>query len=305
MKERLRFQHVSAQEIAPYVPALRRLEAAITYPIADGADRFRIDHGPSYHPFFSGLGEAHFVLALDGEGPDAVVGAMAGVLRSGRAGEVTIPSVYLGDLKLHRDYRGQGVIPRLMLFALGLTRQARFRRWRLAYGAAMRGERGDLMRSARGLHLLRLGSVMARLAIYFAPAALLARLHPESAPAPPRGGLDLSPDFEHRTLLPPGIESTAGRKDLRLVSTGEPWPLWHLPRSVQSPGWGAYLRECGQALHAHPGLACFAVDERLTEWTGWLARSGLTPGAVCTVYGLGLCRAAYGAPFVHLSTSEI
>lgn len=305
MKKSLRFLHVCAQEIAPFVPALRGLEAAITYPIADGADRFRIDHGADYHSFFSGLGEAHFVLALDGEGPDAVVGAMAGVLRSGRAGEVTIPSVYLGDLKLHRDYRGQGVIPRMMLFALGLTRQARFRRWRLAYGAAMRGERGDLMRSARGLHLLRLGSVMARLSIYFAPAARLAELRPESAPPPPRGGLDLSPDCERRPLLPPGIETTAGRKDLRLVSTGEPWPLWHLVRSVGSPGWAAYLRECGQELRARPGLACFAVDERLTEWTQWLGACGLTPGAVCTVYGLGLVRAAYGAPFVHLATSEI
>lgn len=305
MKRTLRFRHVSASEIAPYVPALRRLEAAITYPIADGADRFRIDHGPDYHPFFSGLGEAHFVLAFDGEGPDAVVGAMAGVLRAGRAGEVTIPSVYLGDLKLHRDYRGQGVIARMLFFALGLTRQPRFRRWRLAYGAAMRGDRGDLMRSARGLHLLRLGSVLGRLSMYFAPAERLARLRPESAPLPPRGGLDLSPDFALRPLLAPGIESTAGRKDLRLVSTGEPWPLWHLPRSLASPGWAAYLRDCGQQLLTRPGLACFAVDERLTHWTQWLQAGGLTPGAVCTVYGLGLVRAAYGASFVHLATSEI
>lgn len=312
----LRFLHVPAAGLSPYAPALRRLEAAVTYPIADGADRFRIDHGADYHPFFSGLGEAHFVLAIDKDREDRkdrkdrkdpgdqVVGAMAGVLRRAQVDGRSIASVYLGDLKLHRDYRGRGVIPRLLLFALGRVREPRFQKWRLAYGAAMRGERGDVMRSARGLSLLRLGSPMARLTLYFAPPERLLALQPHTAPPPPTGGLDLSPDLAPR-LDPAGLESTAGRKDLRLLSTGEPWPLCHLPRSPASPGYAGYLRACGEALRARGALGCFGIDERLTAWNGWLERSGLVSGAVCTVYGLRLVPALYGAPWVHLATSEI
>lgn len=311
---RLRFVHVAAAEIGPYVPALRRLETAITYPIGDGADRFFIDHGADYHPFFSRLGEAHFVIALDDDrrdrGDEPVIGALAGVLRRADRGGRSIPSVYLCDLKLHADYRGRGVVPRLLRFALALVRKPRFRRWRLAYGAAMRGVRGDVMRSARGLSLLRLGSTLGRLTLYFAPPERLAALDPRSAPPPPDAahGLDLSPDLDDPLRsVPPGIESTAGRKDLRLVSTGQPWPLVHLVRSVASPGYAEYLVACGEALaQAHRGgLACFAVDEQLAPWNEWLQRGGLAPGAVCTVYGLRLVPSLYSARWLHLATSEI
>lgn len=311
---RLRFVHVAAAEIGPYVPALRRLEQAITYPIADGADRFFIDHGADYHPFFTRLGEAHFVLALDEDAreerrgaPEArVIGALAGVLRRADRGGRSIASVYLCDLKLHADYRGRGVVPRLLRFALGLVRQPRFQRWRLAYGAAMRGSRGDVMRSARGLSLLRLGSTLGQLTLYFAPPERLAALQPRTAPPPPDAahGLDLSPDVAER-LVAPGIESTAGRKDLRLVSTGQPWPLVHLPRSIASPDYAEYLVACGRALAPQGGLACFAIDERLAAWNEWLQRGGLSPGAVCTVYGLRLVPPLYSARWVHLATSEI
>ncbi|MFO0576367.1 MAG: GNAT family N-acetyltransferase [Polyangia bacterium] len=317
---RLRFVHVAAAAIGPYVPALRRLEQAITYPISDGAngadgadetDRFFIDHGADYHPFFSRLGEAHFVLALDeersaGRPEEQVIGALAGVLRRAEHSGRSIPSVYLCDLKLHADYRGQDVVPRLLRFALGLVRQPRFQRWRLAYGAAMRGRRGDVMRSARGLSLLRLGSTLGQLTLYFVPPERLAALQPRTAPTPPDAayGLDLSPEVAER-LVPPGTESTAGRKDLRLVSTGEPWPLVHLPRSIASPGYAEYLVACGRALAPQGGLACFAIDERLTDWNEWLRRAGLSPGALCTVYGLRLVPSLYSARWVHLATSEI
>ena len=108
---RLRFVHVTAEGLGPYLSSLRALERGIRYPIADGADHFTIDHGEAYHPFFSRLGEAHFLLALRG---DEVVGSVAGVLRAVRAGEREVQALYLCDLKLAAQERGQGVARRLL-----------------------------------------------------------------------------------------------------------------------------------------------------------------------------------------------
>ena len=87
--------------------AMRALEESIRYPIADGADHFFIDHGPRYHPFFSNLGEAFFLLALDGE---RCAGAAVGVRRvvdwCGRA----VVSFYACDLKVAAPmHRGSGL----------------------------------------------------------------------------------------------------------------------------------------------------------------------------------------------------
>lgn len=305
----LELRHVTAADLGPYVADLRQLEEGITYPIADGADRFRIDHGPDYTPFFTGLGEAHFVLALD---RGKAIGAAAGVLRQATREGRNVNTVYICDLKVAPAYRGRGVARDMFLFALGLLRKPQLRRWRLAYGAAMRGASGDVMRSARGLHPARLGHALGRLHIYFQPPARLATLRthrgPQLAPELLAAGLDLSPQARH--LAQEGYTTTAGRKELRLLSTGQPWPLWHLPWSLAQCGprdlsYSEYLQRCGAALHDRPGLACFALDERLVELTHLLAEQGILPGATCTVYGLALHPLAWRAPWLHLSTAEI
>ncbi|MBI3724212.1 GNAT family N-acetyltransferase, partial [bacterium] len=74
---------VESEALAPYAPGLRALEAGIAYPIGGGADSFRIDHGETYHPFFSSLGRAWFLVALAGE---EVVGTLALVAREASLG---------------------------------------------------------------------------------------------------------------------------------------------------------------------------------------------------------------------------
>lgn len=291
-------------ELGPHVAALRALERGISYPLGD-SERFFIDHGEAYHPFFSRLGDAYFLLALDGH---KVVGALSGVFKPARSGARSHEAVYLCDLKLDPAYRGQGVARGMLWHALGCSaRRRELRRWRLAYGAAMRGERGDVMRSARGVHAARLAQPWARLRIWFADPAALARLDPAGCPATPDGGLDLSPEAPD-SGGPLGLVSTAGRKDLRLVSTGQPWPLVHLTANPsRRGGWGRYLRECGEELARQGGgaQACFALDERLTAQSGWLAGQGVTTEARCTVYALRLPGGPRPGTFVHLATSEI
>ena len=67
-----------------------------------------------------------------------------------------------------------------------------------------------------------------------------------------------------------GLVSTAGRKDLRRVSSGAQWPLVHLglgPAAWPSR-WVDYLR---LAAADHPGaFCCFALDERLAAHLAWI-----------------------------------
>ncbi|HEX8953596.1 MAG TPA: GNAT family N-acetyltransferase [Polyangia bacterium] len=301
----VRIEVVGPEGLQPYLHDLRRLEAEIKYPIGDGSDYFTIDHGEKYDEFFSRLGAAMFMIAVDGS---ELVGVFAGVERTARAGGATVKTVYGADFKLAARVRGGALSRRFFWkgFLMGMSPQF-LRRWRVAYVAAMRGARGDVMRSVRGVHVAKLARPAARLQVYFTAPAQLAALRVDGAPPPPPpSGIDFSPAPESRA---PGLASTAGRKDLRLHSTGAPWPLQHLPLgpSAWLPSHAAYLRRAGEALVAEglPGPACFALDERLADHVAWLQQQGITPGAVCTVYTFGLPGAPKPSPWVHLATSEI
>lgn len=295
-----------AGELAPFVPGLRAIERTQKYPIADGADHFTIDHGEAYHPFFTALGDPRFLVALDGE---RVVGTLAGVLREASVGGRTVPSAYVCDLKVDREYRG-GRVTRAM-YAHGLWQLARdpeLRQWRVLYGAAMRGARGDVFRSMKHpLHPARIFAPWARLHVYFATPSSLAKLPATGAPvftgAP--SGVDLSPEASRGPIT----VSTRGRKDFRIESTGLPWALVHLPWGPARWGanLGAWLREGADAVHAHGdgALACFALDERFDAHVRWLAKHGVEPGAVCTVYACALPPAPRRPAWVHLATHEI
>lgn len=309
--------HVDATTIARWAPGLRALERDISYPIADGADRFRIDHGPDYHRFFSTLGEAHFLVAVDGE---RVVGSVAGILRRAEWGGRTFTTAYACDYKVAADHRGAGLASRMLLRGLAEIlsplNPPRYRSFRFVYGAAMRGAKGDVLRSARGaLNPLRLVSPAARLALYFVEPTALARLEPAGCPADvPPGGLDLSPDVA-TTAEGSGIVSTAGRKDYVLESTRAPWTLVHLPLgpSAWRPTLAHHLRVGGEVLAARGdrGPVCFALDERLTEHGAWLRERGLTPGATATIVAWKLPFSGRDVPeprdypWIHLATSEI
>ncbi len=293
---------VDAAGVAPFAASLAELERSITYPIDDGQDRFFIDHGEGYHRFFSTMGPSYFAIAHE---RGRVVGVLAGANRDVDWCGRRLPSFYLGDLKVAKEHRGERLVERMVLRALArIPFDARLRHWRVAYGAAMRDARGDVMKSSHRLHPLRLLRPLARLALYFEAPEKLARLDARGCPAPPKGaGADLSATSGAAPL----VVSTAGRKDLRLVSTGAPWPLSHLPRGPSAWGasWGRYLAEAGASLAAEGSRAqaCFAIDDRLADHVAWLEAEGARPGAVCTLYALA--PALPPPAWVHLSTAEI
>jgi len=301
----VRFVVLRPDTLEPYVERLRRLEQGILYPLADGADHFFIDHGPEYHPFFSSMGDAYFLLALRG---DDLLGSVTGVARQVLHGTRSLDALYICDLKLAEHARGTGLSRRLLLQGLTyLFRIPALRRTRFLYGAVMRGARGDVMRTARGWNPLRLGRPASRLALYFVPPSRLAELDTRSGPRLPVGdGLRLGPA---RRLEGEGWCTTAGNKDLRRLSTGSPWPLVHLAAAPEAwpHGWAEYLRACGESLATRAGdsLACFSIDERLEDHVGWLRGAGVTSDSVCTVYSLDLSFPVEAPAWVHLPSSEI
>jgi len=305
----IRFVFLTPAELGPYVEGLRAIERATEYPIGDGVDSFTIDHGDAYHPFFSALGQdPRFLVALDG---DVVVGGVVGMYRDIRIRGRTVRACYGADWKLSHEYRGRGVARQMMTWAAALPfKDPSLRRWRYGYVAAMRGAHGDVMRVLKGLHPGKLAKAAAALAVYFVEPSRIAALSLAGTPATPdpEEGVDLSYEPTGRVEAP-GLVSTGGTKDLRLKSTGQPWPLVHLPYgpSRWTPSWGAYLQACGETLASTrpSSIACFAVDQRLGTHISWLASKGIEPGAVCTVYALDLTLRARRAAWLHLATSEI
>ncbi|NMO21365.1 GNAT family N-acetyltransferase [Pyxidicoccus fallax] len=303
----VRFIVARPDSLGPYVERLRRLERSILYPLADGADHFFIDHGPEYHPFFSSMGDAYFLLVLRG---DELLGSVTGVVRQVHRGGRTFQALYICDLKLAEHARGKGLSRRLIFEGLThLFRIPALRRTRFLYGAAMRGARGDVMRTARGWNPLRMGRPASRLALYFVPPSKLAELDTRGGPVlPVEDGLCLGP-APGRRLEGAGWCTTAGSKDLQRLSTGSPWPLVHLaaPPTAWTHGWAEYLRACGAELAARGGdaLACFSIDERLRNHIGWLRDAGVPADSVCTVYSLDLTFPVEPPAWVHLPSSEI
>lgn len=300
---KIRFKVVDSLGLVPYLAGLRELEASISYPIADGQDAFSIDHGLHYHPFFSRMGKARFLLALQG---DEVIGSMAGVWREVDVAARRVTGLYICDLKLKAAWRGKGLVRRMLWYVLlrwPLRRD--FQGWRFVYFAAMRGERGDVKQSFRGWHVGRLLQPLSRLALYFVPLARLTTLT-GAAPVPTLlPGLNLSQDNQQ------DWQRTDGDKSFILRSTGQPWPLVHLPVALaQRSDLRQYLRITAITLRAAQpeALACFGVDERLTEHTRWLADQGIERGATCTLYAFTL---PWFGPrlrdlaWTHLATSEI
>jgi hypothetical protein len=188
--------------------------------------------------------------------------------------------------------------------------QRRFRRWKLAYFAAMHGDRGDVTHSFGPLNPGRLLRSLGTLNLYFVDPQILSSLPLDAPPNPNGAGLNLSPRTADRI-------STAGRKDLRLMSTGAPWPLQHL--SQPPDAWGDsladYLHRCAALDWKPDEIACFALDRRLEAHGEWLARHSVLPGAACTIYGLfwpGFSRGTTrrkrslsALDWVHLATAEI
>ncbi len=297
------FRIVESYELDRYVEDLRALEGAIEYPLDD--DAFTIDHGPEYHPFFSQMGLARFMVVLD---QGRAVGTLAGVWRDVEVEGGRVPSLYFGDYKLAPGHRGGGVARRMAWHALKeWWKRSDLGGWRLLFGAAMRGDGGDVTRSIRGAHAGRLLEPAAVLRLFFVEPEVLAAARFGPEPMWPTSWSNLTPG-EVREVV-----RTDGSKDLRLVRGEGRWPLAHLPLAPQEceGRWGEYLVRAGERLldEDGPAVACFGVDDRALEHLAWLEAAGVVSGATCTIHAFHIPEDGEthiaDVAYVHMSTATI
>ena len=298
----IQFRIVDANGLQPYVAGLRELEREISYPIAEGTDSFVIDHGVDYHPFFSEMGsKARFLVVLDkGE----VVGSAVGVWKPSLILGKEYTGLYFADLKLLPQYRGSNISSNIFWYAIARWPFVKdYQGWAFAFFAAMHGDRGDVKRSFSSFHLGQMTRPVAKLRVFFvSPLSLLQLGVGPEMPNSYQGILLSSPQL-------PLVKWNDGKKDFRLRSTGEPWKLAHVQVfSSERQRLGACLQEAGRQIQdiSSDTLACFAIDERLSEPISWLAENKIVSDTLCTVYSI-----SFFAPslrkgnFIVLSTGDI
>lgn len=87
---------------------IKKMEKNIYYPLGD--DAFKIDHGEDYFRFFERLGDLHYWCVIKG---DELIAVAAGILREIDGQKAW----YLCDLKVKKNYRGQGIPKKIFLKA--------------------------------------------------------------------------------------------------------------------------------------------------------------------------------------------
>lgn len=302
------FRIVDEHGINPYGEALREIERSILYPVSETRDQFSIVHGQRYDAFFTAMGKSRFIVALD---DDRVCGIAAFTWKKVIVNGRTYTGLYLADMKLAKAYRGKKIMLRMIWFGfIKWLSSRRYGGWDFVFGAAMRDGTADVTRSFSGLHLGKLAQATGVLDIYFCPPETLANIN-DAAPAYPSGNT-----IALLSQIDDDIKDNNGLKEFRLASTGQAWPLFHLPFPVTcwEEGLGTYLKRCAEQLQQSPhypddAIACFALDRRLTAHKQWLADNGIQPGAVCTVYDWSVPfigkSPVSSADYIHLSTSDI
>jgi hypothetical protein len=285
-------------EIAVYTNSLLDLEKSIRYPIDDGNDYFTIIHGKNYHPFFSSMGITKFLIAFDEE---EVIGSAAGTWKKITFGDKKYTGLYVSDLKLSSKYRGKTIPAKMAWYAFRnwLINKSN-RGWDFLFYAAMQKKSGDVNRSFIGLHLGRLVKPFCVFDIYFIEPEKLLKL--TSPPPLPSGIINLSENKQNN------IEWNIDKKEFILQSTGKPWILAHLP-SLSNISVVNYFTNAGEAIIKKDpnALACFALDNRITEWKDWLQKNGIQSETTCVMYALSFSGFSINrkSKLLSISTAEI
>lgn len=214
----LEIRCLDADGAQAFAADLLALERDVWYPLGD--DRFRIDHGRRYTAFFERLGDVRVHLALDAGN---VVGVLVAVLR--RSPFDGRDLWYLADLKS----RGEGAAVTAALWRAFRSRAETTRGFAVSMDPA-RGPNRLVQMAVRRLEPRP--AALAQLVFHFL-----------DADGADRAVRELAPLLGAVSFLDLG-----GAKDLRLESTGRPWPLVHAQ-------FGPWAQHDALGLRARPGYA--------------------------------------------------
>lgn len=273
----LRYRRLDRNSRGKYEKSIAALEELASYPLGD--DQFKIDHGSNYYAFFDRMGDTVFHCMFDGDRVVAVAAAITRLLADTSGNEHRV--VYLCDLKVHPDYRGQG-IP-LRMARRGFWRSVLTTRKYYAISMNKPGQSQNrvakLLSHFRWLPMEATGPID----IFNLSAIDLKRM----------------PSLE-QFIGPYHFLSLTGIKDIVLQSTGKPMDLWHLQHGPCSSDIGEqdFGKQADRPSASGVHMICCQREDEI--WS-YLAQQGHRPDSSATIIHTGMKKFSWS----FVLTSEI
>ena len=296
----LSFEVCDEEGLSKYVQSLKKIEVNILYPLENGADSFRINHGKLYAPFFTNQGyKTRFLIIKDSQ---KVIGGIVGIWKNITISKKTNKLLYVADLKLEKNYRGRGVIKRT-LFYLFIRWPFRedFQGWDLMYFCAMQRQEIGVDQTFKGLHLGKLANPIAEFFIYMVDPNLFTNHNFSKLEHKPKKHINFSQDRKQNVLWNDGIKDIISNKSDRKIQLGHLNPEIFI--KLNKNKFDDAIEEIKERIGS---LACFAIDTKEQEKLDWLKKMGLKSNTKCKIFSFKpfLFRPIKSNTF-YISTGEI
>ena len=296
----LSFKIFDENSVLQYVADLKKIEKDILYPLNNGSESFRINHGDNYTPFFTNQGyKTRFLIIKDS---NSVIGGLVGVWKKATLNKDKLNILYVADLKLKKEYRGNGVIKKglFYLFFKWPFNQS-LQGWDFIYFCAMQKKNRGVEKTFKGLHLGRLSSSITEFVIYMVEPEELKKLPVEFFKKNKNNKINLSKKRGEGVLWNNNI------KEIILTKSNESLSLGHINPDVFSGGDERKIKKIIKTIKKRKNsLACFAIDTKQKEKVNIMAQVGIKKETFCKLFTFNpfLIKSLRSAHF-YISTGEI
>ena len=295
------FKILNKDQIKIYISEFREIEKSIEYPLEDGGNTFRIDHGSAYHPFFSQQGHKSRFIAIKNN--NKVVGTLAVVWKTIKITNKNYTAIYFSDLKLDFKFRKKGIIHKLFWHLLKRWPFKKdFKGWDLAYYCAMLRDGKGVEKSFSILNPARLASATAMFNIYMVEPEKIGLLKWEENPAKNiKKFINLSSERNELVFW------NDGKKDIISKQNESIMPLGHLhPQFFINKYSSAHENAINEICNRDNALACFAIDSRDKQKIEWLISNNISTETKCRIFSFSpFSPSLKNSKSLYISTGEI
>jgi hypothetical protein len=274
----LSYKICDENSVLKYIDDLKKIEKNILYPLNNGAQFFRISHGDNYTPFFTNQGHRSKFLIIKDSGN--VIGGLVGVWKKATLNKKNLNTLYIADLKLRKEYRGNGIIKKglFYLFMRWPFNQG-LRGWDFIYFYAMQKNNLGVEKTFKGFHLGKLSNSITKFVIYMVEPNILKRLPLEFFKSIKRRKINLSEKREENVLWNDNI------KEIILTISNEVLKLGHINPNIFRSGGEKKIKNIIKTFEKKKkDLACFAIDTKQKEQIRIMEQIGIEKETYCKLF---------------------
>jgi len=296
----LSFKICDENSVLSYVEDLKSIEKKILYPLENGNESFRIDHGDKYTPFFTNQGyKSRFLIIKES---DTVIGGLVGVWKKTTLNKNKLNILYIADLKLKKEYRGNGIIKKSLLYLfIRWPFNQGLRGWDFIYFCAMQKNNFGVEKAFKGLHLGRLSKLRTEFVIYMIEPEVLKRLPSKFFKKNKNKRINLSEKRKEAVLWNDNI------KEITLTKSNESLSLGHINPDILIGGNEKKIKKIIKTIEKRKNsLACFAIDIKQKDRIDIMEEIGIKKETFCKLFTFNpfLLSSLRSAQF-YISTGEI